>query len=45
MPTKDFEKVEEKVAGLVEESLKFAEESPNPEPGDMYSDVFVMESR
>lgn len=37
----DLETIEEKVKGLVEESVQFAEESPYPEPHELYEDVYV----
>ncbi|HEY4798984.1 MAG TPA: pyruvate dehydrogenase (acetyl-transferring) E1 component subunit alpha [Bacteroidia bacterium] len=38
---KGIEKMEAKVKALVEESVTFAEESPFPEPGEIYKDVYV----
>jgi pyruvate dehydrogenase E1 component alpha subunit len=35
------ERVEEKVKELVNESLRFAEESPYPEPDELYKDVYA----
>ena len=37
----ELETIEEKVKGLVEESVQFAEESPYPEPHELYEDVYV----
>jgi pyruvate dehydrogenase E1 component alpha subunit len=36
-----IEAMEEKVKAIVDESVKFAEESPFPEPEDLYRDVYV----
>jgi pyruvate dehydrogenase E1 component alpha subunit len=36
-----FEEIEEKVKHEVEESVKFSEESPWPEPSELYTDVYV----
>lgn len=36
-----IEEMEAKVKALVEESVKFAEESPFPDPGEIYKDVYV----
>jgi pyruvate dehydrogenase E1 component alpha subunit len=38
---KGIEAAEAKVKELVEESVKFAEESPLPDPGEIYKDVYV----
>lgn len=37
---KDIEAMEQKVAAQVEESVKFAEESPYPEPGEAFTEVY-----
>nr|MBP7810197.1 pyruvate dehydrogenase (acetyl-transferring) E1 component subunit alpha [Bacteroidia bacterium] len=37
----DIEKMEEKVKALVDESVKFAEDSPYPEPAELYNDVYM----
>jgi pyruvate dehydrogenase E1 component alpha subunit len=37
---KGIEAVEEKVKGLVDESIKFAEESPYPDESELYEDVY-----
>ncbi|HPQ09276.1 MAG TPA: pyruvate dehydrogenase (acetyl-transferring) E1 component subunit alpha [Bacteroidia bacterium] len=37
----DIEKLEEKVKAIVDESVQFAEESPYPEPHELYEDVYV----
>lgn len=37
---KEVEAIEEKVKALVEESVKFAEESPYPDPSELYEDVY-----
>jgi len=36
-----FEDMEEKIKGVVEESVKFSEESPWPEASELYTDVYV----
>ncbi|HRD37308.1 MAG TPA: thiamine pyrophosphate-dependent enzyme, partial [Bacteroidia bacterium] len=36
-----IEAMEEKVKALVDESVKFAEESPYPEPEELYNDVYL----
>jgi pyruvate dehydrogenase E1 component alpha subunit len=38
---KGIEAMEAKVKALVEESVKFAEESPLPDPSEIYKDVYV----
>lgn len=40
---KQLEAIEEKVKDLVVESVKFAEESPLPEPSELYKDVYAQE--
>lgn len=40
---KEIEKIGEKVAALVDESLRFAEESPLPDPSELYKDVYAQE--
>jgi pyruvate dehydrogenase E1 component alpha subunit len=37
----EIEKMEEKIKELVNESVKFAEESPYPEPSELYNDVYM----
>jgi len=37
----DIEKIEEKVKAIIDESVQFAEESPYPEPHELYEDVYV----
>jgi len=36
-----IEKLDENIKALVEESVKFAEESPYPEPDELYKDVYA----
>ena len=36
-----IEGIEEKVKAIVEESVKFSEESPWPDPAELYNDVYV----
>lgn len=38
---KGIEAMEAKVKALVDESVRFAEESPLPDPGEIYKDVYV----
>ena len=33
--------IEEKVKGIVDESVKFAEESPWPQPEELFEDIYV----
>lgn len=40
---KDLEAIEKKVKDLVDESVKFAEESPYPDASELYKDVYVQE--
>ena len=40
---KELEAIEEKIKAQVEESVKFAEESPYPDPSELYKDVYVQE--
>ena len=43
MTEADFKKVQDEVKALVEESVKFAEESPDPTIDELYKDVYVQE--
>ena len=36
-----IESIDAKVKGIVDEAVKFAEESPYPEPSELYTDVYV----
>lgn len=36
-----FEEIGEKIKAIVDESVKFSEESPWPEPAELYKDVYV----
>ena len=38
---KEIESIDEKVKALVDESIKFAEESPYPDPSQLYEDVYA----
>lgn len=38
-----FEEIDKKIKAIVEESVKFAEESPWPDPSETYTDVYVQE--
>ena len=40
---KEIEAIEEKVKKQVEESVKFAEESPYPDPSELYKDVYTQD--
>ncbi|RZK89600.1 MAG: pyruvate dehydrogenase (acetyl-transferring) E1 component subunit alpha, partial [Pedobacter sp.] len=33
--------IEEKVKGIVDESVKFAEESPWPQPEELFDDIYI----
>jgi pyruvate dehydrogenase E1 component alpha subunit len=39
--SKQLESIEEKIKAIVEESVKFAEESPYPDASELYKDVYV----
>ena len=43
MTEKQIDKVYEDVKAQVDEAVKFAEESPFPEPEDIYQDVYEQE--
>jgi pyruvate dehydrogenase E1 component alpha subunit len=43
MTATDFKKVQDEVKALVDESVKFAEESPDPTIDELYKDVYVQE--
>jgi len=36
-----FEEMDEKIKGIVDESVRFSEESPWPDPSELYTDVYV----
>ena len=38
---KQIENINKKVKDIIEESVKFAEESPDPDPKELYEDVYV----
>jgi pyruvate dehydrogenase E1 component alpha subunit len=38
-----IEEIEKKVEDIVAESVKFGEDSPYPEPEELYKDVYVQE--
>jgi pyruvate dehydrogenase E1 component alpha subunit len=38
---KEFARIESEVRGIVEDALKFAEESPEPPPSELYTDVYA----
>ncbi len=38
-----FEEIDKKVKAIVDEAVKFAEESPWPDPSELYHDVYVQE--
>lgn len=38
-----FEEIDKKVKAIVDEAVKFAEESPWPDPSELYKDVYVQE--
>jgi pyruvate dehydrogenase E1 component alpha subunit len=39
----EIEAIDEKIKAIVEESVRFAEESPYPDPSELYKDVYVQE--
>jgi pyruvate dehydrogenase E1 component alpha subunit len=39
----EIQKIDEEVTAQVEEAVKFAEESPEPDPKDLYRDVYADE--
>jgi pyruvate dehydrogenase E1 component alpha subunit len=39
-----FEQINQKIKEIVDESVKFAEESPWPEPSELYKDVYAQEN-
>ncbi len=43
MTDKEIEKTYSDVKKQIEEAVVFAEESPFPEPGDLYQDVYEQE--
>ena len=43
MTEANFKEVQDEVKALVEESVKFAEESPDPTVDELYKDVYVQE--
>jgi len=38
---KDLETIQKKVTGIIEDSVTFAEESPYPDPSELYIDVYM----
>lgn len=38
---KEFARIESEVKGIVEDAIKFAENSPEPPPSELYTDVYV----
>ena len=41
MTEAEFKKMDQKIKEIVDASVKFAEESPDPEPHELYEDVYV----
>ncbi|EOR93737.1 Pyruvate dehydrogenase E1 component alpha subunit [Arcticibacter svalbardensis MN12-7] len=39
-----FEEIDKKVKAIVDESVKFAEDSPWPDPSEAYTDVYIQEN-
>lgn len=39
----EIETLEEKIKGIVDDSVKFGEESPYPDPSELYKDVYTQE--
>jgi pyruvate dehydrogenase E1 component alpha subunit len=40
----EIQKIDDEVTAQVEEAVKFAEESPDPDPKDLYRDVYADEA-
>ncbi|HET6243983.1 MAG: pyruvate dehydrogenase (acetyl-transferring) E1 component subunit alpha [Bacteroidetes bacterium] len=40
---KDLEKINNRIKNLIEESVKFADESPFPDPDELYKDVYMQQ--
>jgi pyruvate dehydrogenase E1 component alpha subunit len=40
---KQIQKIQDKVKQEIEDAIKFAEDSPFPEPEDMYEDIYAEE--
>jgi pyruvate dehydrogenase E1 component subunit alpha len=41
MAVSDFEAIDDEVKAEVDDAVKFADSSPNPDPAELYSDVYV----
>jgi pyruvate dehydrogenase E1 component alpha subunit len=39
----EIQKIDEEITAQVEDAVKFAEESPEPDPKDLYRDVYAGE--
>ncbi|MFN5371617.1 MAG: thiamine pyrophosphate-dependent enzyme, partial [Bacteroidia bacterium] len=39
----EIEAIDERIKAVVEESVRFSEESPYPDPSELYRDVYVQE--
>ena len=39
----EIETINKKIADIVEDSVKFAEESPYPDPSELYKDVYMQD--
>jgi pyruvate dehydrogenase E1 component alpha subunit len=39
----EIQRIDEEVTAQVEEAVKFADESPDPDPKDLYRDVYADE--
>jgi pyruvate dehydrogenase E1 component alpha subunit len=40
----EIEKINERINDIVEDSVKFAEESPYPDPSELFKDVYMEEN-
>lgn len=38
-----FDQMDKKIKDIVEESVRFSEESPYPDPSELYKDVYVQQ--
>jgi len=41
LTAEDIEKIDQEITAQVEEAVKFADESPEPDPKDLYRDVYA----
>jgi pyruvate dehydrogenase E1 component alpha subunit len=43
LTAEEIQKIDEEITAQVEEAVKFADESPDPDPKDLYRDVYAEE--